>query len=179
LRIIGGQHAGYIIRPPKNIQARPTTDIAKEALFNILNNRFNFEGLQVLDLFGGAGNICLEFASRGAQAVTAVDISPITLKFLQEVKTKLVLDNLIPIKGDATKYLQHCTQTFDIIFADPPYSMQNIDTLREIVFARNLINPDGTLIIEHNRNVRLGTQNLTEARKYGQSCFSFFAPASQ
>jgi 16S rRNA (guanine966-N2)-methyltransferase len=179
LRIIGGQNAGFIIKPPKNIDARPTTDMAKEALFNILNNRFNFENLQVLDLFGGAGNICFEFASRQVQAITTVDISPITFNFLQEVKAKLKLDNLVPIKGDALKYLQHCTQTFDVIFADPPYAMQNIDTIREVVFERQLIKPGGTLIIEHNRNVRLGTQNFTEARKYGQSCFSFFAPAGQ
>ncbi|KAB2915462.1 MAG: methyltransferase [Bacteroidetes bacterium] len=175
MRIIGGQHAGYIIRPPKNIQARPTTDIAKEALFNILNNRLDFEGAKVLDLFAGAGNISLEFSSRGAQEVVAVDSSTVTLSFLKQVKKELSLDCLLPLKGDAYKYLQNAAAKYDVIFADPPYAMQNINTIPQLVFERQLLHQDGLLIIEHNSNVRLPHDCLVETRKYGQSAFSFYA----
>lgn len=179
MRIIGGLHAGYIIRPPKNIQARPTTDISKEALFNILNNRLDFEGIKVLDLFAGAGNISFEFASRGAQEVVAVDSSPITLTFLKQVKKELSLECLLPLKGDAYKYLQNAVAKFDVIFADPPYAMQNINTIPQLVFERQLLTENGLLIIEHNSNVRLPHTSLVETRKYGQSAFSFYADKQQ
>ncbi len=177
MRIIGGQHAGFIIRPPKNLIARPTTDIAKESLFNILNNRYHFEDLKVLDLFAGGGGIGLEFASRGAQNIIAVDSSFVTFKFLKEISSKLGLSQYQIIKGDALKYLQHCTQNFDIIFADPPYAMQNIALIIQHVFANNLLAADGVLIIEHDKNVKLPPENLSETRKYGQSAFSFYTLA--
>lgn len=174
MRIIGGQKAGYIIRPPKNLNARPTTDIAKESLFNILNNRYHFEDLKVLDLFAGGGGMGLEFASRGSQNITAVDSSPVTFKFLKDLSAQLGFAQYQIIKGDAFKYLQHCSQSFDIIFADPPYAMQNIALIIQHVFTNNLLTPDGVLIIEHDKNVKLPPQNLSETRKYGQSAFSFY-----
>lgn len=177
MRIIGGQHAGYIIRPPKNITARPTTDIAKESVFNILNNRYNFDEISALDLFAGGGGIGLEFASRGAKNVVAIDSSFLTYKFLKEVSAKLQLPNYQILKGDAFKYLKHCTQSFDIIFADPPYALQNIAEVATLVFENNLLTPNGVLIIEHDKNVRLPQQNLVETRKYGQSSFSFYSVA--
>ncbi|HYG16189.1 MAG TPA: 16S rRNA (guanine(966)-N(2))-methyltransferase RsmD [Bacteroidia bacterium] len=175
MRIIGGQHAGFVIRPPKNLKARPTTDIAKESLFNILANKLDFEGLEVLDLFAGSGGISLEFASRGAATVTAVDVSPVTINFLKDTKRQLQLENVTPVKANAFKYLENAGQTWDIIFADPPYDLQNIDNLHKTVFANNLLKPGGLLVIEHASNVRLTAEHLTETRKYGQSSFSFYA----
>lgn len=175
MKIIGGQHAGFILRPPKNLKARPTTALAKESLFNILNNRYSFEGLKVLDLFAGSGGIGLEFASRGAESVTAVDFSGITFKFLQQVTQQLNLQNYVPVKGEVVKYLQHCSATFDIIFADPPYGMQNIAEVVTTVFQQNLLAPDGVLIVEHDKHVRLPIENLQENRKYGQTSFSFYS----
>lgn len=174
MRIIGGQKAGYIIRPPKNLNARPTTDIAKESLFNILNNRYHFEDLKVLDLFAGGGGMGLEFASRQAQNVIAVDTSPVTFKFLKDLSTQLGFTQYQIIKGDAFKYLEHCTQSFDIIFADPPYAMQNIALLIKYTLENKLLTENGVLIIEHDKNVKLPPQNLSETRKYGQSSFSFY-----
>lgn len=175
MKIIGGQHGGYIIRPPKNLKARPTTAIAKESLFNILNNRYHFEGLKVLDLFAGSGNIGLEFASREAENVIAVDFSGVTFKFLQEVSQQLNLQNFTPLKGEAVKYLQHSIDSFDIIFADPPYGMQNIEAIVSTVFERNLLAEGGVLIMEHDKHVRLPVENLQEKRKYGHSSFSFYS----
>lgn len=174
MKIIGGKHAGYAIRPPKKIKARPTTALAKESLFNILNNRYHFEGLKVLDLFAGSGSIGLEFASREAENVIAVDFSNITFSFLQQVTQQLNLSNYVPIKGEAVKYLQHSSESFDIIFADPPYGMQNIDEIITTVFERNLLTDIGVLIMEHDKHVRLPQENLKENRKYGHSSFSFY-----
>lgn len=175
MRIIGGQHAGFVIRPPKNLKARPTTDIAKESLFNILSNKLDFEGLEALDLFAGGGGISLEFASRGAAMVTSVDISPVTINFLKDIKRQLQLENITPVKANAFKYLENATQQWDIVFADPPYDLQNIDDLHKTVFIKQLLKPGGILVVEHASNVRLTTEYLVETRKYGQSSFSFYA----
>lgn len=175
MRIIGGQHSGFSIKPPKNLKARPTTDIAKESLFNILNNRYYFDELTVLDLFAGSGGIGLEFASRGSQNVTAVDLSPVTAKYLKQVTEQLQLNQFTILKGDALKFVQNTTESYDVIFADPPYAMQNIDEIINVVFANNLLKEGGVLIIEHDKNVRLTTQNLKETRKYGHSAFSFYS----
>lgn len=175
MKIIGGQYSGYVIRPPKNLKARPTTSIAKESLFNILNNRYHFEGLRVLDLFAGSGSIGLEFASREAANVTAVDFSGVTYSFLQQVVEQLNLSNYTPVKGEAVKYLQHTSNTYDIIFADPPYGMQNIDEVIATVFERNLLTEIGVLIMEHDKHVRLPKDHLKENRKYGHSSFSFYS----
>lgn len=177
MKIIGGQHAGYVIRPPKNLKARPTTAIAKEALFNILNNRYHFEGLKVLDLFSGSGSIGLEFASRGAGMVYCLDFSMVTHKFLEQISEDLNLGNLVALKGEAVKYLQNATQKFDIIFADPPYGMQNIDAVINTVFERELLAEGGILIMEHDKHVRLTPSNFQESRKYGHTSFSFYGSA--
>jgi 16S rRNA (guanine(966)-N(2))-methyltransferase RsmD len=175
LRIIGGQHAGFIIRPPKNLQARPTTDIAKESLFNILTNRLYFEDLAVLDLFAGGGGISLEFASRGAKKVTSIDISPVTSKFITDVKKQLALENLEVVKSDVARFLNSTAETYDLIFADPPYNLPDIIKLKDIIWQRNLLNEGGVFIIEHSSNVKLSPQDLAETRKYGQSSFSFYS----
>ncbi|MFD2164387.1 RsmD family RNA methyltransferase [Paradesertivirga mongoliensis] len=175
MRIIGGKLKGLRFFPPTNLPVRPTTDMAKEALFNILNNQLDFEGLKVLDLFSGTGNISMEFASRSAAEVVSVDINMGCIKYLKDISKKHQVDNIVPFKADVFKFLKEETETFDLIFADPPYDLPQIPLIAEIVFDRNLLKPEGVLIIEHPSHKKLDNHpNFSEQRKYGHSSFSFF-----
>ena len=175
MRIIGGCLRGLRLNPPKNLPVRPTTDLAKEALFNILQNQIEFEDIRVLDLFSGTGNISMEFASRGAAQVVSVDRSIHCINYLKDTARQHGLTNIKTYKDDVFKYLQHETDKFDLVFADPPYDLNRIPELPKIVFERELLLPGGLLIVEHQ-----SMQNLTnhpafaEQRKYGHSSFSFF-----
>lgn len=174
MRIIGGVHRGRSIHPPKGLPVRPTTDFAKEALFNILNNRFNFSEVSVLDLFSGTGHISLEFASRGAKAVLSVDQNFKCVGFLKAISNDLKLD-INCVKGDVFEFLKHSHQTFDLIFADPPYDLENIKLIHELVFSRNLLKPEGLLIIEHGAKTDFSkSESFDKVRKYGNVNFSFF-----
>lgn len=175
MRIIAGNYKGYVIRPPKDTKARPTTDRAKESLFNILENNYGIEGKKVLDLFAGTGNVSFEFASRDAGSVTSVDISPGSLKFIRDVFKDLGYAPTATTKANAFSYLKKTAETYDIIFADPPYALPNIRELKDLVFDRNLLNENGLLIIEHLTGYDTGSEFLADQRKYGQSSFSFFA----
>lgn len=150
--------------------------MAKEGLFNILNNNYYFEDLSVLDLFTGTGNISFEFASRGVHGITAVDAHTGCVNFV--AKTALSLDlNIHTVKMDVFKYLKNTKTVFDIIFADPPYDLEEkwFSKLANLVFDKKLLQPDGLLIIEHASHTDLSDlSNFTEKRKYGSSCFSFF-----
>lgn len=176
MRIISGQHKGRKITAPKKLPVRPTTDMAKEALFNILNNNFSFNNLQVLDLFAGSGNISFEFASRGASPVTSVDENIECIKFIKKTSEELDMD-ITPIKSDVFKYLEKAPIKADIVFADPPYNMEE-DKFREIVdkvFERELLNENGILVLEHSKHTKLSAfPYFDESRKYGNSVFSFF-----
>lgn len=177
MRIISGQHRGKKITAPKKLPIRPTTDFAKEALFNILNNRFHFNGLQVLDLFAGSGNISYEFGSRGAGPITAVDENFECIKFINKIAGELEL-NITPVKSDVFKYLEKAFIKADVIFADPPYNLEKESLLQLVntTFERDLLNPDGALIIEHSKRVDLSSAlHFQEVRKYGNSVFSFFS----
>ncbi|HEY1024917.1 MAG TPA: RsmD family RNA methyltransferase [Sphingobacteriaceae bacterium] len=175
MRIIGGKLRGLLIHPPANLPVRPTTDLAKEALFNILNNRYAFEGLRVLDLFSGTGNMSLEFGSRGAAEVIAVDKHFGCFNFLKQTAVKHDLKNIRANKADVFKFLELETEPFDIIFADPPYDLPTIPRIPEIVFNRNLLTTGGLLIVEHPTMKKLDSHpNFAEQRKYGSSSFSFF-----
>lgn len=177
MRIISGQHKGKKITAPKKLPIRPTTDFAKEALFNILNNRFNFNSLQVLDLFSGSGNISYEFASRGAGPITAVDENFECIKFIKKIAGELDLD-ITPIKSDVFKYLEKASIKTDLIFADPPYNfdVDSLQKLVEITFDREVLEENGALIIEHSKRIDLSSSgHFTEVRKYGNSVFSFFS----
>lgn len=177
MRIIGGKLKGLRFYPPSNLPVRPTTDMAKEALFNILNNQLDFEGIKVLDLFSGTGNISMEFASRSAAEVVSVDINMGCIKYLKEISKKHQMDNIMPFKADVFKFLKEETETFDLIFADPPYDLPQIPLIAEMVFNKGLLKPDGVLIIEHPSNKKLDIHpNFSEQRKYGYSSFSFFRP---
>jgi 16S rRNA (guanine966-N2)-methyltransferase len=175
MRIIGGALKGLRLNPPKNLPVRPTTDLAKEALFNILQNQVEFEGLRILDLFSGTGNISLEFASRGAEKVTAVDRSIHCIHYLKDTARQHSLSDIIAYKDDVFKYLQQETEQFDLIFADPPYDLNRIPEIPKIIFDRNLLSPGGLLIVEHQSMQNLSNHSaFIEQRKYGHSSFSFF-----
>ena len=149
--------------------------MAKESLFNILNNLIEFEGLTILDLFSGTGNISLEFASRGAAEITSVDRNFGCFNYLKRTATELNLSSINALKGDVFKFLETDTQTYDLIFADPPYDLSSIPQIAPLIFERNLLKPDGILVIEHQSTQDLDQHpSFTEKRKYGFSAFSFF-----
>lgn len=176
MRIISGKYKGRRITAPQNLPIRPTTDMAKESLFNILNNQFHFSGLQVLDLCAGMGNISFEFGSRGAIQITSIDENAGCTKFIQQISKELNLPITV-IKADIFNYLEKTSQQFDIIFADPPYAFEQsqFDSIVQLVFQKNLLNDDGILVIEHSKNTDLSQHpNYTNTRKYGGSHFSFF-----
>lgn len=176
MRIISGKHKGRRIVAPKKLPVRPTTDMAKEALFNIINNHFNFSDLNVLELFAGTGNIGYEFGSRGNTRVIAVDADYGCISFIRKTATELELD-ITPIKSDAFSYLERCNTTFDIIFADPPYdlSQENFEKIATQSFQKNILDEEGMLIIEHSKHTKLDhVINFSFSKHYGGTTFSFF-----
>ncbi len=180
MRIIGGVLKGLRLNPPKNLPVRPTTDLAKEALFNILLNKIEFEGIKVLDLFSGTGNISLEFASRGAAEVVSIDRSIQCINYLKDTARQHKLTQIKTFKADVLKYLQLETEQYDLIFADPPYDMNQIPELPKIIFEKNLLLSGGLLIVEHQSLQNLSNHPAyTEFRKYGHSSFSFFEKQNQ
>ena len=175
MRIIGGKLRGLRLNPPKNLPVRPTTDMAKEALFNILQHQIEFEGIKVLDLFSGTGNISMEFASRGAAQVVSVDRSIQCVHYLKDTARQHGLTNIQAYKDDVFKYLQLENEQFDLIFADPPYDLNRIPEIPGIVFGKNLLVPGGLLIVEHQSMQNLSKHpSFTGQRIYGHSSFSFF-----
>lgn len=176
MRIIGGQLRGLHLNPPKNLPVRPTTDLAKEALFNILNNRFDFEQIRVLDLFSGTGSISIEFASRGVPEIISVDSDFGCCKHLKAMVEQYQLDAILPTKAHVFKFLMQDMEPFDLIFADPPYDLPQLPQIPSIVFEQNLLKPEGCLIVEHPSMKRMDNDpNFKERRKYGSSSFSFFS----
>jgi 16S rRNA (guanine966-N2)-methyltransferase len=175
MRIIGGSLKGLRLNPPKNLPVRPTTDLAKEALFNILLNQIEFEGIKVLDLFSGTGNISLEFASRGASEVISVDRSIHCVNYLKDTSRQHKLTQIKTYREDVFKYLNIETEQYDLVFADPPYDLNRIPDLPKVIFEKNLLKPDGLLIVEHQSLQNLSNHPaFAEQRKYGHSSFSFF-----
>ncbi len=178
MRIIGGRLNRRQIRPPAGLPVRPTTDKAKEALFNILNNHIDFEAVRVLDLFSGTGSIAYEFASRNAIEVIAVDNNLRCTRFIKEVKGKYALDNLTVLNADALRFLRNVSTQFDIIFCDPPYEMKGIEEIPGLVFDGNLLLPNGFLILEHTDSVRVDNHPaFVFKRNYSKVHFSFFEAA--
>jgi 16S rRNA (guanine(966)-N(2))-methyltransferase RsmD len=157
---------------------RPTTDFAKNGLFNVLQNRVDFESLSVLDLFSGAGGVSMEFLSRGVNDLIAVDNDIRCSKFLKEVFLSYKLDNARTVKSDALAFIERCTIPFDIVFADPPYAFPKTKLIPDLVFNKNLIKPGGKLILEHGRSNSFEAHPLfTEQRVYGEVRFSIFEPS--
>lgn len=176
MRIISGKHKGRRIQAPKKLPVRPTTDMAKEALFNILDNHFNFSQLSILELFAGTGNISYEFASRGSQPITAVDADFGCISFIKKTATEFDFD-ITGLKSDVFSYLERCKSSFDIVFADPPYHLgqPNFEKIITLIFENNILDEDGMLIIEHAKETSLDHMiHFSFAKRYGGTVFSFF-----
>lgn len=175
MRIISGIHRGRNIRPPKNLPVRPTTDKAKEGLFNILNNRIDFEELNVLDLFCGTGNISYEFISREAKTITCVDQNYRCIGFVKSSMEELKYDSFKAIRSDCLSFVNSTSNKWDLIFADPPYDYPKYHEFVSAILDRKLLSSNGTLIVEHPIEVNLSDiGGLSETRKYGRVNFSFF-----
>lgn len=175
MRIIGGRLKGIRINPPSNLPVRPTTDMAREALFNILTNQYDLENLHVLDLFSGTGGISLEFASRGAAEVISVDKNYGCYQFLDKLAKQYKLENLRPRKADAFNFIKRNTGPYDLIFADPPFNHPQLPLLPGLILESGLTKPDGLFILEHPSMIKMDHYpNLSETRKYGYPSFSFF-----
>ena len=175
MRIISGKHKGRKIIAPKQLPVRPTTDRSKEALFNILQHRFDFSEIQVLDLYAGTGNISYEFASRGAAQITAVDQNRFCIQFIQKTTAGLEL-NITAIKEDSQRFIEQNENKYDLIFADPPYEFQ--EKSYEILADRSqyLLKPEGLFILEHYKKIKLNhLKGFDFERVYGNNIFSFFA----
>jgi 16S rRNA (guanine(966)-N(2))-methyltransferase RsmD len=176
VRIISGKFKGRRIFPPKNLPVRPTTDMSKEALFNVLNNHFSFEGLKVLDLFSGTGNISFEFASRGSDNITSVDADFGCVKFIKQVAEEYDF-NIAAIRSDVFKFLEKNTNSYDIIFADPPYALdqKTFENIVTLIFKQELLREDGMMVIEHSKYTKLDHMiHFSFKKSYGGSIFSFF-----
>jgi 16S rRNA (guanine(966)-N(2))-methyltransferase RsmD len=175
MRIISGTHRSRRIDAPTNLPVRPTTDMAKESLFNILNNRVVFSELRVLDLFSGTGNITYEFASREAIEVVSVDQDQLCIKFIQQTVQKLAFEQVRVYQSDVFQFLEKHQQSFDLIFADPPYQLPNIDDIVIKVFEHSRLNAGGLLVVEHSRKTHLShLPHFKQMRHYGSVHFSFF-----
>ncbi len=175
MRIISGTHKGRRIVPDKNFKARPTTDFAKENLFNVLGNSIDFEAITALDLFGGTGGISYELASRGARQITCVEMNVKHFAFIKKTITDLGFENISVLRADVFRFLKSCSKKFDIIFADPPYDLKNITAIPDMVFHKELLLPDGILIIEHGKENNFENhEKFYEKRTYGSVNFSFF-----
>jgi 16S rRNA (guanine(966)-N(2))-methyltransferase RsmD len=175
MRIISGSNRGRRISAPNNLPVRPTTDMAKEAIFNILNNHFELDEVRVLDVFAGIGSISYEFASRGAVSVTSVDREYKCTKFIEKTVGEIGFSNVKVVKADAFKYLSYKHPKFDIIFADPPYDLENIEEIPGLVFDNDILDEEGWLVIEHSKALNFSEHPYyKETRRYGKVHFSIF-----
>ena len=175
MRIIGGRLKGKTILPPKGYEARPTTDFAKEGLFNVLDNEYEFADLKVLDLFGGTGAISYEFASRGAARVYCIEMNRDNARFIRREASLLGLDNVTVVHGNVFDFLPICREKFDIIFADPPYSLEGLETIPDKVLGHDILHPGAYFILEHGGEHSFTGHPLFRKEKvYGRIHFSFF-----
>ena len=176
MRIISGKYKGRKLVAPKKLPVRPTTDMAKEALFNILNNQYYFDEISVLDLFAGTGNISYEFASRGTENITCVDQNYGCIKYINETAESFEMP-INTIKSDVFSFLENHQQPYTIIFADPPYEfpVEEFAKIPELVFQNNLLEDNGLLILEHSKHTDLsGLSQYSYSKSYGGNMFSFF-----
>lgn len=180
MRIIGGIHGGRKFHPPANMPARPTTDIAKEGLFNIIQNNLDIENLSTLDLFGGTGSISYELASRGCTDLTLVEQDHQTVQFIKRTVETLQFENFKVLKMDVFTYIRNCQAAFDFIFAGPPYALKNIDDLPDLVVQKNMLKPGGWFVLEHTpRNNYEKHPWFNRSKHYGTTIFSIFIRPSE
>ena len=178
MRIIGGRLKGKTIYPPMGYKARPTTDFAREGLFNIIGNEYEFEDLKVLDLFGGTGAVAYEFASRGAAHVWSVEMNRDNARFIKAEAARLGLDNVTAVHSNVFDFLPICREKFDIVFADPPYALEGLDTIPDKVLGAGILHPGCWFILEHGDEYSFtGHPNFVMERNYGRVHFSIFAAA--
>ncbi|MCK5134805.1 MAG: RsmD family RNA methyltransferase [Bacteroidales bacterium] len=176
MRIISGIYRGKQIHPPKNLKLRPTTDFAKESLFNILIHQFDFENLDILDLFAGTGSITYEFASRNVRSIVTVEMVQVHFKFIQKTCSELEMDQVTVIREDAFRYLKNPYQSFDIIFADPPYDHPRLAELPDMVFSTEILTRGGLFILEHPASYTFSAHpGFFQHRKYGGVNFTMFS----
>jgi 16S rRNA (guanine(966)-N(2))-methyltransferase RsmD len=179
LRIISGIYKGRYIPVPRSFKARPTTDFAREGLFNVLANIYDFDGLEVLDLFAGTGSIGLEFASRRAGRVDMVEIDAKTTGFLQRTIKLLGIENTKVIRSDAVNYIRQCRSTYDLVFADPPYELDIMAELPDLVLDSDVLVDDGWFILEHSKKNSFNDhRHFNGLRRYGSVHFSIFVKES-
>ncbi len=175
MRIIGGKFKGRLIKPPAGLPARPTTDFAKEALFNVLSNRIDFEESNVLDLFSGTGNISFEFASRGAKQIVLIEKNFKSCAFIKSEFEKMDYRNVKIHRTNVFDFLKTNKQQFDVVFADPPFLDSNYKELHNLLFEKKILAEDGLLIIEHQKKINLSELiHFMETKNYGNISFSFF-----
>lgn len=179
MRVITGIYKGRHFEVPRTFKARPTTDFAKENLFNVLNGLLDFEDQPTaLDLFAGTGSITIELLSRGCSRVVSIEKDPLHFRFIQQVLEKLKDNRAFPLRADVLRYLNKCNETFDLIFADPPYALKELEQLPSLVLDRRLLSPQGIFILEHGKtNDFSGHPLFFDHRAYGSVNFSFFRAA--
>ncbi|MBQ2303782.1 MAG: 16S rRNA (guanine(966)-N(2))-methyltransferase RsmD [Bacteroidales bacterium] len=174
MRIISGEFKGRKLRPPVGLPVRPTTDMAREALFNILRNKIEFEQVSVLDLFSGTGAIGFEFISRGVQSVTSIEQNPKCIDFQKRTAEDLGIKNHFPLRMDVFNFLGRSKQKFDLVFADPPYDLKQFDMVPELVI-KSFLKPEGIFVLEHSKEHNYESYDwFVEQRHYGKVNFSFF-----
>lgn len=175
MRVITGKYKGRHFEIPRQFKARPTTDFAKENLFNVLNGYIDFEDATALDLFSGTGSITLELLSRGCKRVVCVEKDPLHYRVIEEFLYRLKDENAVPIRGDVFKFLSSTREKFDFIFADPPYTLPNIADIPDLVLERDLLLPDGIFVLEHGKGDDFSSHpRLVDHRMYGSVNFSIF-----
>lgn len=177
MRIITGIYKGRHFDIPRSFKARPTTDFAKENIFNVLNGYMDLEGTTALDLFSGTGSISLELVSRGCAHVISVEQDRDHHRFIQDCLKKLGTDVCVPLRGDVFRFIKSCKQQFDFIFADPPYALKELPTIPQLIFEKNLLKPEGVFVFEHGKdNDFSDNPHFVEHRSYGSVNFSIFRP---
>ncbi len=175
MRIVGGKYKGRIFHPGKSFTARPTTDFAKENLFNILENRLDWEEINALDLFAGTGSISYELISRGCSKVTSIEMNFRHYRFIEDIKSQLNIPNLLVRRDDALRFIHKTKEKYDLIFADPPFDLKGFENIAANVMNAGILNPGGIFILEHNKTHDFRKMpDFLEMRNYGSVHFSFF-----
>lgn len=175
MRIITGQYKGRHFDVPRTFKARPTTDFAKENIFNVINGYIDLDGAKALDLFAGTGSISLEMLSRGCTPVVSIEADRDHAAFIRQCMQKLAVTDNVLIRGDVFRFIKSCRQQFDFIFADPPYALAELPSIPALVFERGLLKPGGIFVFEHGKkNDFSADPHFVEHRAYGSVNFSIF-----
>lgn len=180
MRIIAGKYGGRFLKTPEFAPTRPTTNIAKEALFNTLSNYYNFDNISYLDLFGGTGQLSFEMASRGCMDITIVEMHPPCVNFIEKTRDELEIEGMQVVAMDIFKFIPLANRRYDLIFAGPPYPLPNLDEIPDLIFENNLVEGEGWFILEHNPQHNFKDhKHFYKKKKYGQTIFSIFTNAGK